>query len=126
MLHLLLISSTKRCVHFLAKIELFKGNKKIFFKNLGIIPVDRKRKNPEAIEKANEYLKENKIIGIFPESTINKTDTFNHIESANFTGSATDSRGYSASVTLNKTLQIQFLCVVSHCLNMPSFICIFC
>ena len=71
---LLLISSTNRCIHFLAKIELFKGIKKIFFKNLGIIPVDRKRKNPEAIEKANQYLKENKIIGIFPESTINKTE----------------------------------------------------
>ena len=70
---LLLMSSTNRCIHFLAKIELFKGIKKIFFKNLGIIPVDRKRKNPEAINQANKYLKDNKIIGIFPESTINKT-----------------------------------------------------
>jgi len=70
---LLLMSSTNRCIHFLAKIELFKGMKKIFFNNLGIIPVDRKRKNPEAINKANEYLYNNKVIGIFPESTINKT-----------------------------------------------------
>ena len=70
---LLLMSSTNRCIHFLAKIELFKGIKKIFFKNLGIIPVDRSKKNPEAINLANKYLKDNKIIGIFPESTINKT-----------------------------------------------------
>ncbi|MBQ2872468.1 MAG: 1-acyl-sn-glycerol-3-phosphate acyltransferase [Bacilli bacterium] len=70
---LLLMSSTNRCIHFLAKIELFKGVKKFFFKNLGIIPVDRKRKNPEAINLANEYLLDNKVIGIFPESTINKT-----------------------------------------------------
>ena len=70
---LLLMSSTNRCIHFLAKIELFKGFKKIFFQNLGIIPVDRKRKNPEAINKANDYLLNNKVIGIFPESTINKT-----------------------------------------------------
>lgn len=70
---LLLMSSTNRCIHFLAKIELFKGIKKIFFQNLGIIPVDRKRKNPEAINQANKYLHDNKIIGIFPESTINKT-----------------------------------------------------
>lgn len=70
---LLLMSSTNRCIHFLAKIELFKGIKKVFFQNLGIIPVDRKRKNPEAINTANKYLKENKLIGIFPESTINKT-----------------------------------------------------
>lgn len=70
---LLLMSSTNRCIHFLAKIELFKGIKKIFFKNVGIIPVDRKKKNPEAINLANKYLQDNKVIGIFPESTINKT-----------------------------------------------------
>lgn len=71
---LLLMSSTNRCIHFLAKIELFKGIKKVFFKNVGIIPVDRKRKNPEAINLANKYLLNNQVIGIFPESTINKTD----------------------------------------------------
>ena len=71
---LLLMSSTNRCIHYLAKIELFKGPKKIFFRNLGIIPVDRSQKNPEAINKANEYLNNNKVIGIFPESTINKTN----------------------------------------------------
>lgn len=70
---LLLMSTTNRCIHFLAKIELFKGIKKIFFQNVGIIPVDRKRKNPEAINLANKYLLDNKVIGIFPESTINKT-----------------------------------------------------
>ena len=70
---LLLMSSTNRCIHFLAKIELFQGMKKIFFQNLGIIPVDRKRKNPEAINLANNYLLNNQVIGIFPESTINKT-----------------------------------------------------
>jgi len=70
---LLLMSSTNRCVHFLAKIELFKGIKKIFFKKLGLIPVDRKRKNPESLKLATNYLKSNKVIGVFPESTINKT-----------------------------------------------------
>ena len=70
---LLLMSSTKRTIHFLAKIELFKGIKKYFFQNLGIIPVDRSKKNPQAIEKSNEYLKQGKIIGIFPEGTINRT-----------------------------------------------------
>jgi len=71
---LLLMSSTNRCIHYLAKIELFKGKKKIFFKNLGIIPVDRSKKNPKAINIANKYLNDNKVIGIFPESTINKTE----------------------------------------------------
>lgn len=70
---LLLMSTTNRCIHFLGKIELFRGFKKVFFHNLGIIPVDRKRKNPEAINQANKYLKDKKIIGIFPEGTINRT-----------------------------------------------------
>lgn len=70
----LLMSSTNRCIHFLAKIELFRGIKKYFFKNVGIIPVDRSKKNPQAVNLANKYLLDNKVIGIFPESTINKTD----------------------------------------------------
>ena len=71
---LLLMSTTKRCIHFLAKIELFQGPKKLFFQQVGIIPVDRKRKNPEAVNLAKEYLLENEVIGIFPESTINRTN----------------------------------------------------
>ena len=70
---LLLMSTTKRCIHFLSKIELFKGIKKYFFKNVGVIPVDRKRKNPEAIDISNKYLLDDKVIGIFPEGTINRT-----------------------------------------------------
>lgn len=70
---LLLMSSTNRTIHFLAKIELFKGIKKHFFNKFGIIPVDRSKKNPEAIKKANEYLNNNNVIGIFPEGTINRT-----------------------------------------------------
>jgi len=39
---LLLISSTKRTIHFLAKYELTKGPLGFIFKNMGIIPVNRK------------------------------------------------------------------------------------
>ncbi|MBQ2946264.1 MAG: 1-acyl-sn-glycerol-3-phosphate acyltransferase [Bacilli bacterium] len=68
----ILISSTKRNIHFLGKIELFKGIKKIFFKNFGLIPVDRKKKNHKALESACEYLKNAKVIGIFPEGTFGR------------------------------------------------------
>lgn len=71
---LLLMSSTNRCIHFLAKAELYRGLKKYFFKSVGIIPVDRKRKNPEAIKKSIEYLQNGSVIGIFPEATINRTN----------------------------------------------------
>lgn len=73
---LLLISSTKRTVHFLAKAELTKGPLGFIFKNMGIIPVDRTAKqNKEAYNEAIKFLENNKVIGIFPESTINRTKT---------------------------------------------------
>ena len=71
---LLLMSCTNRCIHFLAKIELCKGIKKYFFNRVGIIPVDRSRKNPEAINLSNNYLNNGALIGIFPEGTINRTN----------------------------------------------------
>lgn len=69
-----IVSSTKRPVHFLAKKELMNTKLKIFFKGMGIIPVDRKNKNPKALEQAIKTLNNNKIIGIFPEGTTNKTN----------------------------------------------------
>ena len=69
---LLLISSTKRCVHFLAKKELFEGKFKFIFKNMGLIPVDRSIKDKSVIPMAEKYLHSNKLIGIFPEGTFSK------------------------------------------------------
>lgn len=69
---LLLISSTKRCIHFLAKDELWKGYKKIIFSNLGLIPVNRREKSHHSLEMAENYLKDEKVIGIFPEGTFSK------------------------------------------------------
>ena len=40
---------------------------------MGIIPVNRKIHDKNALNKAIEMLKENKVIGIFPEGTINRT-----------------------------------------------------
>ena len=65
----LLISSTKRNVHFLAKKELWKWPKRIIFGHLGLIPVDRKSRDGNALITAERYLKKEKLIGIFPEGT---------------------------------------------------------
>lgn len=70
---LLLISATKRTIHFLAKDELTKGIKKILFNNMGIIPVNRRIHDKNALSKAIDTLNKDKVIGIFPEGTINKT-----------------------------------------------------
>ena len=69
---LLLMSSTKRQVHFLAKKELLEGPKGLFFSGFGLIPVDRKNKDHKALETSYNYLNNEKIIGIFPEGTIGK------------------------------------------------------
>lgn len=69
---ILLISSTKRCIHFLAKDELYKGFKKILFKNMGIIPVNRRVKDKNSLIKAKEFLNKEYCIGIFPEGTFNR------------------------------------------------------
>ena len=41
---------------------------------MGIIPVDRKKRNKEAMDKAREVLNEGGVIGIFPEGTFNRTE----------------------------------------------------
>ena len=69
---LLLISSTKRSIHFLAKKELWNGPKKIIFANMGLIPVDRKNKDHQALSSSIAYLENNLLIGIFPEGTTEK------------------------------------------------------
>jgi 1-acyl-sn-glycerol-3-phosphate acyltransferase len=69
---ILLISSTKREIHFLAKKELFEGPKKIIFSHLGLIPVDRQNKSHNSLVLAENYLNNNKVIGIFPEGTFHK------------------------------------------------------
>ena len=67
------ISGTKRTVHFLAKKELMDKHGWLFGK-LGIIPVDRSKKNKKSISDAVNYLKNDEVVGIFPEGTFNKTE----------------------------------------------------
>lgn len=71
---LILGASTKRMVNFLGKIELFKGPGKWFMPLMGVIPVDRSKSNTGALDTAIKELKSGKLIGIFPEGTINRTD----------------------------------------------------
>lgn len=59
-----------RQVHWMAKKELFKN--KIFAKllfSLGVFPVDREGNDLTAIKKSLRILKEEKVLGIFPEGT---------------------------------------------------------
>lgn len=66
--------STTRTVRFIAKNELIRGKKGLFFKSVGIIPVDRTKKDETVIPCAVKYLKKGALIAIFPEGTINRTN----------------------------------------------------
>lgn len=70
---LLLMSASKRTIHFLAKDSLVKGVKGLVFKHMGIIPVNRKIHDKDALRNAKEVLNNKEVIGIFPEGTINRT-----------------------------------------------------
>ena len=71
---LLLMSSTNKTIHFLAKDSLVKGIKGLLFRSMGIIPVNRKIHDKNALKTAEEELLNEKVIGIFPEGTINRTE----------------------------------------------------
>ena len=69
----MVILSTRRSVHFLAKAELFKLSFfNWFFRNSGLIPVYRNGKDKKALEAAIEYLENKKLVGVFPEGRLNK------------------------------------------------------
>ena len=69
-----MLYTPKRVVHVLAKKELFKYKiGSIFFRSMGVIPVDRSVKDENAKSSSLEVLKKGNVIGIFPEGTTNKT-----------------------------------------------------
>ncbi len=69
----MVMSGTRRCIHFLAKAELFKFSfTNWFFKNAGLIPVFRNGKDKKALRDAIGYLKRGSLVGIFPEGRVNK------------------------------------------------------
>ena len=70
----MVILSTRRCIHFLAKAELFKLSFfNWFFSNSGLIPVYRNGKDKKALETAVDRLKKGELVGVFPEGRLNKS-----------------------------------------------------
>ena len=68
--------STKRVLHYMAKKEYFdpqykEGHHGWFFRSAGCIPVDRTKKDEEAMHAALEVLEHDEALGLFPEGTRN-------------------------------------------------------
>lgn len=72
----LVIISTKRIVHYMAKKEYFDGKFAWFFKACGCISVNRSIHDENAKSQAIDALNNNMAIGLFPEGTRNKTKKF--------------------------------------------------
>lgn len=70
----MVMMSTKRVVHFMAKEELFKGLHGLVFEKMGLIKVRRGKSNPGAVIEAEKLLENGETIGIFPEGTRNKSN----------------------------------------------------
>ena len=71
----IMISGPKRIVHMMSKKELFdKFFKRLFFRSMACIPVDRSIHDESAKNEAIKVLKNNEVLGIFPEGTVNKTN----------------------------------------------------
>ena len=70
---IVVMTHTRRIVHYMAKESLFKGFHGFLFKSIGLIKVYRTRNNPMAIVEAEEVLKNGGAVGIFPEGTRNTT-----------------------------------------------------
>lgn len=70
----MLVATSPRQIHFLAKQELFDSKISFIVKGMGCVSVNRKIHDKEALNNAYKYLENEKCVGIFPEGTINRTD----------------------------------------------------
>lgn len=71
---IMVMSSTDRVVHYMAKEELFRGLHGKIFEKIGLIKIHRNKSNPIAVLQAEKILKNGGTIGIFPEGTRNRTE----------------------------------------------------
>ena len=71
---LMVIMSTNRIVHYMAKNELFKGPVGVIFDKIGLIRIYPNKSNQMAVIDAENVLNNGGTIGIFPEGTRNRTE----------------------------------------------------
>lgn len=73
----ILIIALRRQIFFMAKSEFFKSTAlSWFFKKLGVFPVCRNKADPAALDRAQELLADEEVVGIFIEGTRSKTGEY--------------------------------------------------
>ena len=71
-----IMTAVKRPISYMSKKEHFDGAvRRLVFKQVGVIPVDRKVGGTEALDGAIQVLKDGGAIGIFPEGTRSRDGT---------------------------------------------------
>ncbi len=68
------MTHTKKIVHFMAKESIFKGVHGFILKRMGLIKIYRTKGNATAVKEAIKILENGGTIGIFPEGTRNRTN----------------------------------------------------
>ena len=67
-----IMAATKRPIRFLAKKEVFDSIFGFIFRMTRCLRVDRDHSNPEVMEESIQILKDQGVVGIFPEGTRNR------------------------------------------------------
>jgi 1-acyl-sn-glycerol-3-phosphate acyltransferase len=68
-----IMTAVKRPISYMSKKEHFDGAvRRLVFKRVGVIPVDREAGGPDALDGAIEVLNDGGAVGIFPEGTRSK------------------------------------------------------
>ena len=108
------IIATKRCIHYMAKKEYFdpkykEGKFPWFFKGAGCIPVDRSKKDEEAVQSALDVLKKKEALGLFPEGTRNGLKEDRIKELYEQYGKEENYQSFAKKIKKNKTSQMNYL-----------------
>ena len=108
------IIATKRCIHYMAKKEYFdskykEGKFPWFFKGAGCIPVDRSKKDDEAVQSALEVLSNGDALGLFPEGTRNGLKEDRIKELYEKYGQEEAYQSFYKKVKKNKTSEVNYL-----------------
>lgn len=104
------IISTKEFITFMAKKEYFDSKKtRWFFSSVGCIPVDRTKKDDEAVKSALDVLNNGGNVGIFPEGTRNgfKEEKINEIYE--YFKSDIEYNTFAKKIVKNKPSEINYL-----------------
>ena len=115
---ILIAIASKRQLHFMGKIELFKFKPLAYlFRKLGAISVDRGKGDINAIEASKQVVKDGKLFMIFPEGTRTNGEMIRAKSGAAIVASACESDIVPVAIKYSK--QRHFFCTATLSFGKP-------